>query len=257
MNKGRLFISTLILFTAVFSTAVHAQFEGQISMELYSEENGKTEVSELNLYATANRIMIKGEEDIDLMNQIKSDGLLIRNDRKDFVIMTGNNKALQVTKVEIEGLVDMMASWSGNSSKNSSSNEPKRKTRYSFSDRTQNIMGFDAAELIVEDAENPGKHLSIWLTNDIDINWGMLGERWNKLPADIDAEVNGMAQEIIFKGKNFPLMIEAVENDEHTKIMQVKNVNRSSVAKAMVEVPSGVTLMSFKDFVFQMMMEQQ
>ena len=223
-------------------------------MNLYSEENGVTEVSELNLYATSDRIMIKGEEDFDLMSQMSTDGLLIRNDRKDFVIMTGNNQALQVTKEEIEGLVDMMASWSGNGS--GSDDKPKRKTTYSFSDRTQNIIGFEAAELIVEDAENPNKHLSIWLTNDIDVNWGMLGERWNKLPADIDAEVNGMAQEIIFKGKNFPLMIEAVENGNRVTIMDVSNVNRSSIAKAMVEVPSGVTLMSFKDFVFQMMMQQ-
>lgn len=254
MNKGRLFISTLILFTSVFSTAVHAQFEGQISMNLYSEENGQTEVSELNLYATADRIMIKGEEDFDIMDHMTTDGILIRNDRKDFVIMTGKDQALQVTKVDIEGLVEMMASWSGDSSKGSDSDKPK--TKYSFSDRTQTLLGYEAAEMIVEDAENPNKHLSIWLTNDLDINWGMLAERWNNMPADIDAEINGMTQEIIFKGKNFPLKIEAVDNGARTTIMDVTNVNRSSVAKAMVEVPSGVTLMSFKDFVFQMMMEQ-
>lgn len=254
MNKGRLFISTLILFTAVFSTAVQAQFEGQISMNLYSEENGQAEVSELNLYATADRIMIKGEEDFDIMDQISTDGILIRNDRKDFVIMTGKDKALQVTKVDIEGLVEMMSSWSGNSSKGSNSKTPK--TKYSFSDQTQTLLGYEVAEMVVEDAENPNKHLSIWLTNDLDINWGMLAEKWNNMPAEIDAEVNGMTQEIIFKGKNFPLKIEAVDNGTRTTIMDVTNVNRSSVAKAMVEVPSGVTLMSFKDFVFQMMMQQ-
>ncbi|MEX0724022.1 MAG: hypothetical protein WD053_09095 [Gracilimonas sp.] len=254
MNKGRLLLSTLILVMSAFSTAVYAQFEGQISMNLYNQENGQTEVSELNLYATADRIMIKGEEDFDLMDQMSSDGVLIRNDRKDFVIMTGNNQALQVTKVEIEGLVDMMASWSGDSSGGSSSDKPK--TKYSFSDRTKEINGFEAAEMVVQDAENPEKHLSVWLTPDIDINWGMLGEKWNNMPADIDAEINGMTQEVIFKGKNFPMMIEAVDGDKRTKIMEVNSVNRSSVAKAMVEVPSGVTLMSFKDFVFQMMMQQ-
>jgi len=254
MNKGRLFLITLILSMSAFSTAVYAQFEGQISMNLYSEEDGKTEVSELNLYATANRIMIKGEDDFSLMDKMSTDGVLIRNDMKDFVIMTGNNQALQVTKVEIEGLVDMMASWSGDSSKGGSSD--KSKTKYSFSDRTKEINGFEAAEMIIQDAENPDKHLSIWLTPDIDINWGMLAEKWNKMPAEIDAEINGMTQEVIFKGKNFPMMIEAVDGDERTTIMDVNNVNRSSVAKAMVEVPSGVTLMSFKDFVFQMMMQQ-
>lgn len=252
MRKGLLFFSTLILFCSAFSISGYAQFEGQISINLYSHDNGKTEINELNLFATADRIMVKGEEDFEVMSNMSTDGFLIRNDRKDFVIMTGNDQALQVTKVEIEGLVEMMASWNGGSS----ANQPKRKTNYSFSDRTQNMLGYEVAELIVKDSDEPDKHLSIWLTNDLDINWGMLGERWNKLPADIDAEVNGMAQEIIFKGKNFPLKIEAVDEGNRVTVMDVTNVNRSSIAKAMVEVPSGVALMSFKDFVFQMMMQQ-
>lgn len=253
MNKGRLFISTLVLFTLLFSTAVYAQFEGQISMNVYSEDNGEVEVSELNLYATADRIMIKGEENFDVMDKMSTDGLLIRNDLKDFVIMTGKNQALQVTKVEIEGLVEMLASWGGESEKSSST---PSKTDYSFSDRTQTILGYETAEMIVQDAENPEKHLSIWLAPDIDIDWGMMAERWNNMPASVDAEINGVTQDVIFKGKNFPLLIEAVEGNERTKLMEVKNVNKSSVAKAMVEIPSGVTLMSFKDYVFKMMMEQ-
>ncbi|HET8865172.1 MAG TPA: hypothetical protein VFM80_05695 [Gracilimonas sp.] len=253
MNKGRLILSTLIISITAFSTAAYAQFEGQISMNVYSEDNGQTEVSELNLYATADRIMIKGEEDFDLMDQMSTDGVLIRNDRKDFVIMTGENQALQVTKIEIEGLVDMMASWGGESGKKSS---PKSNNEYSFSDRTQTILGFEAAEMIIKNEDEPNKHLSIWLTPGIDINWGMLAEKWNNMPEDIDAEINGMTQEIIFKGRNFPMQIEAVEGDKRTMLMEVTNVNKSSVAKAMVEVPSGVTLMSFKDFVFQMMMQQ-
>jgi len=38
--------------------------------------------------------------------------------------------------------------------------------------------------------------------------------------------------------------------------MEVSSVNESSVAKAMVELASGVSLMSFKDYVFRMMMQQ-
>lgn len=253
MIKERLFISVLALFIAMFSTTLHAQFEGQISMNVYSEDDGEIEVNELNLYATADRIMIKGEENFDVMDKMSTDGLLIRNDLKDFVIMTGKNQALQVTKVEIEGLVEMLASWSGESEKSSSTSS---KTDYSFSDRTQTILGYETAEMIVQDTENPEKHLSIWLAPDIDIDWGMMAERWNNMPESVDAEINGVTQDVIFKGKNFPLLIEAVDGNERTKLMEVSKVNKSSVAKAMVEIPSGVTLMSFKDYVFKMMMEQ-
>jgi hypothetical protein len=253
MIKERLFISVLALFMAMFSTTLYAQFEGQISMNVYSEDDGEIEVNELNLYATADRIMIKGEENFDVMDKMSTDGLLIRNDLKDFVIMTGKNQALQVTKVEIEGLVEMLASWSGESEKSSSTSS---KTDYSFSDRTQTILGYETAEMIVQDTENPEKHLSIWLAPDIDIDWGMMAERWNNMPESVDAEINGVTQDVIFKGKNFPLLIEAVDGNERTKLMEVSKVNKSSVAKAMVEIPSGITLMSFKDYVFKMMMEQ-
>lgn len=247
-------ISAALLFMiSVSSTVVYAQFEGQISVNVYSQDNGKTEVSELNLFATATRIMIKGEDDFNLMDQMSTDGLLIRNDMKDFVIMTGPNQALQVTKAEIEGLVEMLASWGGGSS----DTDPNTvKTKHSFSDETKKLLGYETAELIIQDAENPEKHLSIWLTPDIDVNWGMLAEKWNNMPKGMDEEINGLSQEIIFRGKNFPMMIEAVDKGERTILMKVTNVNKSSIAKAMVEVPAGTTLMSFQDFIMKKMMEQ-
>lgn len=248
----RFLIPALALLFSMSASSVYAQFEGQITMNLYSKDNGQVETNEINLYATANRIMIKGEEQFDIMDNVTTDGLLIRNDQKDFVLMIGEKEALQVSKVEIEGMVEMLASWSGESSKSSGSS----KTKYSFSDEQRTILGFEAAEMIVQDADNPDKHLSVWLTPDIKINWGMLGERWNNMPESIDREINGVAKEVIFTGKNFPLMIEAVDGETRTTIMEVRNVNESSVAKAMVEVPSGITMMSFKDYVFRMMMQQ-
>ncbi|MDZ7756399.1 hypothetical protein [Rhodohalobacter sp.] len=252
MLTKRFSLLGLVFFFAFFSGSVYAQFEGQITMDVYSEDKGKIEVSQINLYATPDRIMLQGEDNFSVMDQMSTDGLLIRNDMKDFVIMTGENQALQVTKIEIEGLVEMLSSWGGESKNQKDTPKPE----YSFSDRTQTILGYETAEMIVTDSENPNKHLSIWLAPEIDINWGMLAEKWNNMPESIDSEINGVAQEVVFKGKNFPLLIEAVEGDERKAVMKVNNVNRSSVAKAMVEIPSGITLMSFKDYVFKMMMER-
>lgn len=251
LNK-KLSLLGLVFVLALFSGSVHAQFEGQITMDIFSEDDGKIEVSQVNLYATPNRIMLKGQDNFSVMDQMSTDGLLIRNDMKDFVIMTEKDQALQVTKVEIEGLVEMLSSWGGDSKENQNTPKPD----YSFSDRTQTILGYETAEMIITDSENPNKHLSVWLAPEIDINWGMLAEKWNNMPKSIDSEINGVAQDVVFKGKNFPMLVEAVEGDERKTIMKVNNVNRSSVAKAMVEIPTGVTLMSFKDYVFKMMMER-
>lgn len=253
MNTRRLYSTAVFLMGMLFTTSAYAQFEGQISMNLFSENDGQREVSTLNLFATADRIMVKGEEDINVMEGINSDGFLIRNDLKDFVIMTGGGQALQITKAEIEGMVEMLSSWSGEAA---DVNPAAPQTNYNFSDRTQTMLGLETAEMIIKDKDDPNKHLSVWLTPNIDINWGMLAEKWNNMPKEIDRELNGVSQDIIFQGKNFPLMIEAVNGEERTLLMKVTNVNRSSIAKAMVEVPSGTTLMSFKDYMFKMMMEQ-
>ncbi len=252
MKLQRLFYTTFLLLLTLCSTAARAQFEGHISLNLYSEEDGKAEVSEINIFATANRIMIKGEENLDFMDKISSDGILIRNDKKDFVVMTGENQALQVTKAEIESMVQMLSGWGDSAS--GEENPPD--TKYHFSDRTQKILGFDAAELIITKTDEPNKQLSVWLTPDIDINWGMLAEKWNNMPISLDKELNGMGQEIFFKGKNFPLLVESVEGNKRTTVMEVKKVDKSSVAKAMVEIPANVKLLSFKDYVFNMMMDQ-
>jgi hypothetical protein len=251
MNMRRLFALTFALLIALTSSAAYAQFEGQITMNLFSYDNGQPEVSELNLYATKDRIMLKGEENLELMGGVSSGGLLIRNDMKDFIIMTEEKKALQATKAGIESMVEMMTGWAGESESDPEAPEVK----YTFSERTQTVNGFETTEMIVTDTENPGKHLSVWLTPDIDINWGMLAEPWKGMPTSMDKELNGMSQEIFFKGKNFPMLVESVEGDERTKVMEVRNVNRSSIAKAMVEVPAGVQLISLQEFIFNMMME--
>ncbi|HBX66733.1 MAG TPA: hypothetical protein DEG32_11455 [Balneolaceae bacterium] len=251
MKTRRLFAFTFALLIALSSSAAYAQFEGQVTMNLFSYDNGQPEVSELNLFATKDRIMIKGEENMELMGGISSGGLLIRNDMKDFVIMTESDKALQATKAGIESMVEMMFSWAGESESDSEGPE----VEYVFTDRQKTINGYETTEMIVKDAENPNKHISVWLTPGIDINWGMLAEPWKGMPKSMDKELNGMSQDVFFKGKNFPMMIESVEGEERTKVMEVRNVNRSSIAKAMVEVPSGVQLISLQEFIFNMMME--
>lgn len=249
----RLYSIVLTLIFSFLTVYSQAQFEGHIKLNVYAEEDGETSTNELNLFATSSRILIKGEESIDLISGMSSDGLLIRNDMKDFIVMAGENKALQVTKIEIESMVDMLAGWDNASNADT---EESIKTDYSFSDRTQEILGYTAAEMIIRNKEKPENYLAVWLTPDIKINWGMLGERWKNMPKSIDKEVNGMSQQIIFKDRNFPLKVEVVEGNKRTVLMEATNVNESSIAKAMVEVPSGMVLMSFRDFIFQKMMEQ-
>lgn len=240
------------IFTLCFligGNTAHAQFEGQINMNLYGEENGVRQANTLNMYVTSDRIFLKGEEDINFGESFNSGGMLIRNDKKDFIVMMENNDALQVTKSEIEGLFKMLLSWGGDSSSGSSKNKDMN---YEYTDNTRTIKGYKTYELLISSSENDTK-MSVWLTPNIDINWGMLTEPWKNLPAEADKAVNRISRDAVFSGKNFPMLIEVTDKKGTEKVMEVNSINKSSIAKAMVQIPAGVNLIGVTELMFKMM----
>lgn len=248
--RNKFYLSTLFfLCLVVFSTSLQAQFEGHISMNLYSESNkGNTSVNNLNLYVTADRIFLKGEDEMNFGQSFNSGGILIRNDKKDFVVLMENNDALQVTKSEVEGLFKMFLSWGSESSSNGSRAD---EMNFEYTDKERTINGFKTYELVIYGNQNDTK-MSVWLTPNIDINWGMLAEPWKNLPADANRAVN-QSRDAVFAGKNFPMLVEVTGKKGTETVMEVTNINKSSIAKAMVQIPSGVNLISVTDLMFKMM----
>ncbi len=250
-------ISFSALLIALISLPAAAQFQGQIGMNIYSENNGNKEVNEVNMYVTPERIFLKGQDRMSFTEGLDASGLLIRHDMKDFIVLMGEKEALQITKSEVEGLFDMFGMMNGNRS-NVKYNHQSVEPGYRYTNETRTIMGYECAQMIVEDRseDSNGSYLSIWLTPNIDINWGMLAEPWKNLPEEMDSAVNTMSQETIFQGKNFPMLIEAYDANkgEMIRIMEVTSINRSNVAKAMVQVPAGVNLMGISELMWKMMM---
>jgi hypothetical protein len=248
--RTKIYLSTLLfLCVTFFSNPLQAQFEGHISMNLYGDnENGKTSVNQLNMYVTADRIFLKGEDEMNFGQSFNSGGMLIRNDKKDFVVLMENNDALQVTKSEVEGLFKMFLSWGSDSSPNSSENE---EMNFEYTDRERTINGYKTYELVISGKEADSK-MSVWLTPNIDINWGMLAEPWKNIPAEANRAVN-QSRDAVFTGKNFPMLVEVTGKKGTETVMEVTNINKSSIAKAMVQVPTGVNLISVTDLMFKMM----
>ena len=226
-----------------------AQFEGQVTMNLFTKEKGVEKVNKLNMYVTSDRIFLKGEEEVNFSDSFNSGGMLIRNDKKDFVVLMDNNDALQVRKTEIEGLFKMFLSWGGESSETNSQND---NMSYVYTGETREIKGYKTTELLISSSDNEGK-MSVWLTPNIDINWGMLSEPWKNLPAEAEQAVNRISREAVFNGKNFPMLIEVSGKKGTEKLMEVSSINKSSIAKAMVQIPAGVNLIGVTDLMFRMM----
>lgn len=248
MKIKKILFSLVLVGLMAVPTSIYAQFEGQITMKTYGENNGVPQTSELNLYATSNRIIMKGDESMSVVDGFDASGLLIRNDKKDFIVMMGENKALQFTKEELEGFFQMAGMMGGDSNDKTtvSSN-----TEFTYTNKTRKILGYDCTELLIESDENESS-MSVWLTAGIDINWGMLAEPWKNVPEGMRSSSSRLTQE--FKSKNFPMLVEVHEKGSTEMVMEVTNVNKSSIAKAMVEIPSGVNLIGLQELIFSMMM---
>ncbi|MFY0683949.1 MAG: DUF4412 domain-containing protein [Balneola sp.] len=249
MKSRFLLIPVFALCFLMIGSTAQAQFEGQITMNLYGEEDGVEEVSKLNMYVTTDRIFVKGEDDMNFGESFNSGGMLIRNDKKDFVVLMENNDALQVTKSEVEGLLKMFMSWGGDSSKGSSN---KERSDFDYTGKVKDIKGYESHELLITDTKN-NSSISVWLTPNIDINWGMLAEPWKNLSGDADRVVNQISRDAIFSSDNFPMLIEVHGEKGTQKVMEVQSINKSNIAKAMVQIPTGVNLIGVSEFMFKMM----
>ncbi len=232
-----------------FSQIVQAQFEGQISMNLYSYNNGvQGDVEVLNLYTTDERILIKGEDVINISDgMMEASGILIRSDVEDFVIMMGEKEALRFTKQELEGMFSMLSMLSGGAD-----TESVREPDYRYTNEVRTIQGFKTTELRIDNDENPNEYLSIWLTNELNIDWGILTEPWANVPNSMSSSVDQLTQE--FKSRNFPMLIEVTDNGKTETIFEVSKVRESRIAKDMVEMPAGLELLSLQQMMMRAMM---
>ncbi|MEX2364495.1 MAG: hypothetical protein WD597_12775, partial [Balneolaceae bacterium] len=84
MNTKNIVVTALLMFLIGFTAEVTAQFQGKIEMKAYTEDKGVVEENVLNMFVTADRIMIKGEDNVSIADNVDAEGLLIRNDKKDF-----------------------------------------------------------------------------------------------------------------------------------------------------------------------------
>lgn len=240
-----------LLFLFGISTAV-AQFEGQIVFDSYDvAENGtRQQNDQFTMYVTKDRILLEGEKKYNLMGSIKTEGILVRLDFEDFVFLNGEETALKISRKDITSMMNMFGSGSTNGNRNAVNEE----INYEKTGENKTLKGYECEKFIFRDEEDPNEHAVVWMTRDLGINWGMLSESWG------DNELNMLGDDLsfdlIFKDGYFPLMMEAYQSGELTGVTEASRISQSNIARAMVQIPSGVKVLSFQDYLFSKMSEQ-
>ena len=242
-----------MLMAACFTQPATAQFEGTITFTSRNyDEKSDDQQEEFNLLLTSDRIMLQGDKQYNFMESISTEGVLVRLDQEDFVFMTGDDKALKITKTDITSLMNLFGNGQEISDKAEDVEVSQERTG-----ETKTIQGYEAEKFIFRDKGNDeNEYFVVWMTKDINVNWGMLAEPWqdnaDKLISSTNFPVN-----LIFKEKYFPLRFESYENDELESVLEATEVQKGNVDRAQVEVPPDVTVLSMQNYLFQKMSENR
>lgn len=250
MNQATYYLSTIVM-VACFTQPVSAQFEGKITFSSYeySAEDLEQKQDDFTLFITPDRILLQGENKYEFMGSIQTEGVLVRLDSQDFVFLTGDKKALKISKSDITSMMNMF----GNGDAGAEVTAKSEDVNFEKTDETATINGYLCEKFIFRDKDKPAEHSEVWMTKDLKMNWGMLAEPWS---GSAGAVVNNLPTDLVFKEKYFPLKVETFKNDKLTAALKATEVNTSPIAKAMVQVPSGVQVLSFQDYLFQEMSRQ-
>ncbi|MEX2457020.1 MAG: DUF4412 domain-containing protein [Balneolaceae bacterium] len=247
--------SLLLALTLLFLSAPsYAQFEGQMDIEVHDRSNENAEVTQLSLTTTKDRIFIDSAAKVNVVSGLQTDGILIRNDLQDFVFRTDENEALKVSKSDLDGLIQMINRFQGGSSGSEKKEKFDWETRVEETGNSRTIHGYSANEFTLK-GEEENQYVSIWLTDEIKVNWGLLLDFWyesgeNFTDSDIPIE-------LVLNKNSFPLLVDVYDEGEVVYSAKVTGINTDNFDRSKVELSDDVTLIGFSDMMMNMFRQRR
>lgn len=250
--KIKTIVATLALIAFTAAPAV-AQFEGEINYMVYYPQESEDQRLNVDLSITKDRVFVRSNATMDVMAGLKTTGVLVRNDHQDFVLMTGDGDGIQVKKSELDNIVDLLNRVQGNQS---SADRPgfRWDERVEETGNTREIQGYETSEFRLK-GDNEHEYVSVWLTDQIKINWGLLLDAWYDAGADqFDEDI---PIELVMNNYSFPLLVEAYRNGETVMRGSVTSVDTGDVDRSRTEIPSDVKILGITDIMMNMFMQNR
>lgn len=246
--KKILFFFTL--FLTVCSINALAQFQGKITFRSYgvnvkgqSKPDGR-----LTAFITSDRIFIQLGDSEDRSDNKGFKGLLIRLDKKDFVYQLNDTLAASISKSSIYQFMNTMSEMA--------SLGPDEPFPFIFkqTETTKIINGYKAVKFLpisTGKEKDKNDHAVIWMTQDININWGMLSVVMNDLKAFFKAKE--VPTELIFQEGWLPVKSISYEEGKKNAYLLV-TIKESDAVQEKVQVPTDITIKKMPFFLFVMKM---
>lgn len=249
------FLTTLLFsFLLVFSSfnEAKAQFEGEIIYHMVDPSDENSDSSSMFLIFTRDRIYVNSSNELDVMAGLSTSGILVRNDLQDFVLTMDNNEGLKIARSELESLTSMLNRLQGRTD--------VQQTPFPWDDKvvetgnSREILGYNAQQFILN-GDNQDEYVSIWLTNQIKVNWGLLLDAWNSTgKQQFDNEI---PIEIVMNKTSFPLLIEVYRENEIVFLAESVSINTDQFDRSRVEISSDMKLLSFSDLMMNFFRQQR
>lgn len=244
---------TISLFAIIFTVCsinAYAQFEGKIAYKVYEMDNGSQQQKEnFTAFITPQRILFQGSESMEVPGNIETQGLLVRLDKKDFVLFTSSNSALSITKSEVTSFMNMFGQKSSGTS-----SKIKKSVNIEQTGETKTIGGYQAQKFVITDPNEKNKKAVLWMTQEVDINWGMIADPWgNSMQFMTDDD---FPTKLIFKEGWLPLQGEFYEKGQVEGGLTAK-VQAVNVDKSRVHLSPDVTVKSLGQYLFNSMRQKK
>lgn len=206
------------------------------------------ESTQFKLTAYSDRIYIASEVDVDVITGLKSDGLLVRNDLQDFVFNTGRNEALKVTKADLDGLMNMIERFTG-ASQSQGSQQIDWGNRIVETENTKQHLGYEVQEIRLL-GDSVDDYVSIWVTQDIKVMWGIMTNVWNMASnrfLDDDFPI-----ELVMNSNSFPLLVDVYANGLLTARVESISVDTDNFDRSVLELSDQKRLVSLTEVMMNM-----
>ncbi len=250
----KIFSTPALVILLFFSfTTERNLFEGEINYLIHNPESPSGEMANLNLTFTNNRIFVDSNVSMNVIAGLSARGVLVRNDLQDFILITDEKEGLKVAKNELDGLVILMNRMQGKTENTGRKPFPWDEKVVETGNSKQ-IHGYASYEFRLKgDAE--GEYISVWLTDRIKVDWGVLLDAWYSTGAiQFDHEI---PVEMVMNSNSFPLLIEVFRNDSKVMKAEALSVNRSGFDRSKTSIPPDFKLLGLADMMMNFFRQQR
>ncbi len=224
-------------------------FEGRITISRYTIRADGSEywVSSTPLLIHPDYIlMVQSEgESVEILGNIRAEGILIRHRREDFVFFTSDQKAVVMNKQELQQMIGMLETMRGRTAEEQPA-EPE--VMFQQTDERKTIENYSARKWIVKQG-NSDAEWHIWVTDELSVSWGVLSERW----LTRQLSLSGLPAEQWFIDDKLPVQAEHWIRGELAEIIKMKDITTESIPVSRFQIPGDYQRITFQQMLFDRM----